>query len=327
MKGIRKSIFVSIIALVCILSFWGNYMITSKKAHRVQNNKQNVHNIEPADKSENSENEEMNQNEIPENTFVTEEQGILNPEGDTLGERFLAPNGYTKEEYAEGSFGAFVRGYSMKKDGAKVHLYNGRKKFDQSSNAAVFAMPLGERDLQQCADSVIRIYAEYFYDKQQYDKMSFHFVNGFECSFAKWVEGYRVVINGNDVSWKKSAKRDDSKETFEKYLNTVFSYASTLSLNEECEEVDFDDVRVGDVFITAGSPGHVVLVVDVATNEQGEKAVLLAQGYMPAQEFHVIKNPRHKDDPWYYEQELESPFETADYTFDNGCVKRPQYNA
>lgn len=43
---------------------------------------------------------------------------------------------------------------------------------------------------------------------------------------------------------------------------------------------------------------------------------------MPVQEFHVLQNPAHKDDPWYYADELTYPFCTPDYTFDEGSLKR-----
>ena len=73
------------------------------------------------------------------------------------------------------------------------------------------------------------------------------------------------------------------------------------------------------------SPGHVVMIVDVCEDESGKKAFLLGQGYMPAQEFHVLKNNMHEDDPWYYEDEIEYPFSTPEYTFKEGSLKRLQY--
>lgn len=47
-------------------------------------------------------------------------------------------------------------------------------------------------------------------------------------------------------------------------------------------------------------------------------AFFLAQGYMPAQEFHVLKNENHEDDPWYYADEIQYPFRTPEYTFAEG---------
>lgn len=74
-----------------------------------------------------------------------------------------------------------------------------------------------------------------------------------------------------------------------------------------------------------GSPGHVVMVVDVCENELGERAFLLAQGYMPAQEFHVLKNPASDTDPWYYEKEITYPFVTPEYVFEEGSLQRLSY--
>ena len=186
-------------------------------------------------------------------------------------------------------------------------------------------MNISDKDLQQCADSVIRMYAEYYYKSQQYDKINFHFVSGFLCEYEKWQAGYRVKVSGNNVSWHKTKTFDDSYETFEKYLDTVFSYASTLSLDKESTKIDINELQIGDIFLKAGSPGHVVMVVDICENNKGEKAFLLAQGFMPAQEFHILNNPASDSDPWYYVKEVEYPFLTSQYTFDEGSLKRLDY--
>ena len=59
----------------------------------------------------------------------------------------------------------------------------------------------------------------------------------------------------------------------------------------------------------------------------GKKAFLLAQGYMPAQQFQLLKNPAHEQDgdPWYYEDEIRYPLQTPEYDFKKGSLKRPEY--
>ena len=85
------------------------------------------------------------------------------PEGSTLESRFVVPDGYVRTEYPEGSFGSFVRNYPMKPDGSPVLLWTKEPKGNQRDHAAVFDMMVeDELDVQQCADSVMRIYAEYF---------------------------------------------------------------------------------------------------------------------------------------------------------------------
>lgn len=253
-----------------------------------------------------------------------EEMKNLNPEGMTLETRFLTPDGYTRVEAEAGSLAEFLRSYELKEDGSPVLLYDGRKKGNQNAHAAVFRLPIEEEDLQQCADSVMRVYAEYFYYTGQTEKIAFHFTNGFLAKYEKWREGNRIKIDGNDAYWVKTNSYDDSYETFRSYLRMVFAYAGTQSMVDESEEISLSEIEVGDVFLKGGSPGHVVMVVDVCQKGDG-KAFLLAQGHMPAQEFHVLKNPEHKEDPWYYEEEIAYPFHTLEYTFEEGSLRRLTY--
>lgn len=248
----------------------------------------------------------------------------IQEEGQTLQTRIKEPENYKRTETAADSFAAFIRNYPVKPDKSPVLLYDGREKGRQDVHAAVFAMHLERRDLQQCADSVMRLYAEYFYKQESYDKITFHFVSGFVFDFDTWRRGNKLLIDGNAVSWV-SAGNDSSEDSFERYLLTLFAYASTLSMEQESEEIALQEIEAGDIFINGGSPGHVVMVADVCVNSEGEKAFLLAQGYMPAQEFHIIKNPLHEEDPWYYASEITYPLLTPEYSFKEGSLKRPSY--
>lgn len=250
--------------------------------------------------------------------------GLIHAEGMTLETRVDTPDGFRRVKEEENSFGSFLRNYRLKKDGAKVKLYNGEDKENQDAHAAVFKLPLEKENLQQCADSVIRMYAEYFWATEQYDKIVFAFTDGFQASYVRWREGYRIQV-GQSSSWVNGGAYDDSYDNFKKYLRMVFAYSSTLSQERESKKVKLANIKTGDIFIQGGSPGHVVMVVDVCENSDGQKAFLLAQGYMPAQQFHLLKNPAHEEDPWYYVDEVQFPLETPEYTFRKGSLKRPGY--
>lgn len=250
---------------------------------------------------------------------------LLQADGNTLETRVMTPAGYERVPVEEGSFEEYLRQYPMKPAGSKVHLYDGTEKGNQSAHAAVFDLPIEDYDLQQCADSVMRMYAEYFWATEQYDRIKFHFTNGFLVEYSKWRDGNRITVNGNNVSWIKSKSKDTSYECFVRYLKTIFCYAGTLSMEKESEPTVTTLLKAGDVFLNGGSPGHVVMVVDVCENEDGKKAFLLAQGYMPAQEFHLLKNDRHPEDPWYYQEEIKYPFSTPEYTFQEGSMRSLNY--
>ena len=255
-----------------------------------------------------------------------EDEKLINEDGMTLESRISVPSGYQRTEVEEDSLGDFLHQYPMKAYGSKVHLFDGSEKYNQSAHISVFDLPIENYDLQQCADSVIRMYAEYFWNTKQYERIAFHYTSGFLAEYPKWREGNRIKVDGNTVKWVKSAGYDDSYECFVEYLKNVFSYAGTLSMYcEEAVEISLGEAKAGDVFLYGGSPGHVVMIVDVCENEDGQKAFLLAQGYMPAQEFHLLINETHLEDPWYYESEISYPFSTPEYTFQEGSLKTLMY--
>lgn len=246
----------------------------------------------------------------------------IDEKGTTLEKRIHTPKGYTRIDAEAQSITEFLREFPLKKAGSDVLLYTGEPKTNQASHIAIFDMDIGDRDLEQCADSIIRILAEYYWSIAEYDKIAFHLTNGFLMEYTKWRDGNRLVVKGNKVSWAKTNEYDDSYKEFKDYLMMVFAYAGTLSLSDECSSIDAKEILPGDMFLEGGSPGHCVMVVDVAEDENGNRCFLLAQGYMPAQDFHIIKNPLHEENPWYYTSELTYPFETPLWTFEDNSLVR-----
>ncbi len=257
---------------------------------------------------------------IPEN--IEAKMLEINEAGTTVEERFLLPEGFSRVEIEEGSFQQYLRGLGLKPHGSKVLYFDGREKNKENVYAAVVDMEIGSRDLQQCADAIIRLRAEYFYGRGEYDKIHFNFTNGFRVDYTKWMEGYRIAVDGNNTSWVKRTEASSSYESFRKYLDIVFAYAGTISLEKELETVELADMEIGDVFIQGGSPGHAVIVVDMAENkETGERIFMLAQSYMPAQEIQILHNPENESiSPWY-SISFGDTLKTPEWTFDSSALK------
>ena len=233
------------------------------------------------------------------------------------------PQGFTRTEVT--GFGAYLRNLPLKPEGSKVKLYNGLVKFRQGGAYAVVDMEIGNSDLQQCADACMRLRAEYLWRNKKYSDIHFNFTNGFNAEYSKWSEGYRISVKGNQVSWYKAGEPDYGYKAFRKYLNMVFSYAGTASLSKEMRSVTLEEAHPGDVFIIGGHPGHAMIIVDMATDRKGRKAILVAQSYMPAQDIHVVTN-RHdkKVSPWYVYDENTVTFEFPEWTFQSNQIKRFQ---
>ena len=210
----------------------------------------------------------------------------------------VPPPGFVR--YEADSYGTYLRNLPLKRPGSPVMLYNGVEKGYQDGAYAIIDMEIGNKDLQQCADAVMRLRAEYLWHSKQYDKIHFNFTSGFKADYIKWAQGYRTKVSGNNVSWYKGADEDYSYATFRKYMDEVFMYAGTASLSKELIPVAPSDIRVGDIFIIGGHPGHAMVIVDVAADKYGNKAILVAQSYMPAQSIHIVTNLNNQQrSPWY----------------------------
>jgi len=220
----------------------------------------------------------------------------------SIATKISPPEGYKRIAVEANSFAHWLRNLPLKKKGTPVYLYNGTKKMNQNAHFAVVDIDTGTRDLQQCADAVIRLRGEYLYSRGLYSSIHFNFTSGDEASFTKWAAGYRPKVDNNKVQWVKNADEDSSYRNFRRYLTTVFVYAGTYSLSRELKSrKNIHDMAIGDIFIEPGFPGHAVIVVDMAENkENGAKVFLLAQSFMPAQDIHVLKNPNNAGlSPWY----------------------------
>ena len=229
----------------------------------------------------------------------TKQIEVINKKGTTISSRFNVPNGYTRTDISSESFAQYLRGLPLKPHNTEVLTYDGRIKKNYNVYDAVVDLKIGKRDLHQCADAVMRLRAEYLWNNKRYDEIHFNFTNGFRVDYSEWMKGRRIIVNGNKTYWSNRIAPSNNYDDFWKYMEIIFSYAGTLSLSKELKSVNIPKIEIGHVFIQGGSPGHAIIVVDMATNTEGRKLFLLAQSYMPAQEIQILRNPSNSDSPWY----------------------------
>lgn len=189
-----------------------------------------------------------------------------------------APGGFERMPVEAGSFAAWLRTLALKKD-KTVYLYNGEPKRNQAAQFAIIDISVGNKDLQQCADAVMRMRAEYLYSRQRFAEIDF--------------------TDNNQTHYRVSNKT--TRNEFDQYLERVFCHCGTQSLSRQLALVKhFNSIKPGDVLIQGGSPGHAMLVMDMAVNKQGKKVYLLSQSYMPAQDIQIVINPMDSGfSPWY----------------------------
>ena len=244
-------------------------------------------------------------------TFVQSTVQAKPIEQDTIAniliKRFNPPQGYDIIQSDSNSFAYYLQHLPLKNHGSPVHLYNGKIKPSYGIYCAVVDYSLGNRDLQQCADAVMRLRAEYLYRQHAFDDIHFNFVS-----------------DGKPRYYSDYAKGDTSYSVFLNYLDYIFSYANTRSLYNELKPVDsINKMKIGDVFIQRGNPyGHAIIVINMAYEiDTGNKLFMLAQSYMPAQDIQILINRENPENsPWYTLKE--GTVQTPEWTFYSSDLHR-----
>ena len=196
------------------------------------------------------------------------------------------PEGFIREKVDISSFAFYLRHLPLDTVDNTIYSYDGSIISTGGYHHSIVAVDIGKRDLQQCADAIMRLRAEYLFQFKQYQKIHFNFLSD---SKPRYYTNY--------------SKGDRSYKKFRKYMDYIFSYANSGSLRDEMEPVyELNEMQIGDCFVQKGNPiGHAVIIVDMAKHVQtGEKIFLLAQSYMPAQSIHILRNLSKSElDPWY----------------------------
>ena len=198
------------------------------------------------------------------------------------------PKGFKRVVYTKDSFSNWLQNLALKEDNI-VYLYNQQPKSNQDLHSYVLDIEVGEKNLQQCADAIMKLRAMYLYSFKQYQKIEFKGTN----------------ICFNFLNYLQQSNSIDTLQQLNKFLEIVFINCGTYNLDIWLKPKLIQNVDVGDVFIMPGSPGHAMIVADVAINSKTKEMIfLLAQSYMPAQSIHIVKNFENQNlNPWYSNQE------------------------
>ncbi|MCW3075141.1 MAG: hypothetical protein JWP69_2210 [Flaviaesturariibacter sp.] len=223
--------------------------------------------------------------------------------------------GFVRKEYPPQSWAYFLQHLPVKE--APILDYRGRPIANQAKSAGILSYDVGKRDLQQCADALMRLRAEYLFAQGRHEEIAFRFVDGEWFRYKDYVKGRRPRISGGRVTAGEVEPVPVNHATLRAYLDIVYAFSSTLSLHRDL--LPAADFAIGTVIITPGSPGHCSMIVDEISNSKGEKRYKLVESFMPAQSIYVLRNEADGS-PWHTLQK--GIIETASYRFTKYDLRR-----
>ncbi len=249
----------------------------------------------------------------------TENITLINPKANILKDRLLPISDFKRVETPANSWENFLQNLKLQDFGKPILKYDGSETSDQKHHVGILTYDIGTTDLQQCADALIRLRAEYLFKNEKYSDIHFRFTSGDNYAWESYAKGIRPIINGNSVRFSQSASTNqlNNYQEFRKYLDIIYTYAGTISLPRDLkEDRNKKEFEIGDLIITPGSPGHVVMVVDKIDNGD-QKRYALIEGYTPAQSIHILSENAN---PWF-DLKISDNVPTPRYYFKNAVIK------
>ena len=209
--------------------------------------------------------------------------------------RFPAPAGYTRVPAVKDSYAWWLRHLPALAAGTPVKDYTGTTLLSATViSVAVIDLDVGTQDLQQCMDTIIRLRGEYHWYRDSADSVKFRYAGGLYYGFFDWRQGLRPEKVGGRIQLVARATAAGGRKSFEKYLRFMYAMTGTAHNTQELP-VTAATLAPGDFFIEPSpSPrqlGHALIVLDVARDARGGLSAIIAQGYTPARDLHLLKSP------------------------------------
>ncbi|HOS93484.1 MAG TPA: DUF4846 domain-containing protein [Armatimonadota bacterium] len=208
-----------------------------------------------------------------------------------IASRIGIPAGFHEVPVEPGSWPEWLRFLPLMPAHSPIRGADGRPLGWPGIPAPPGVVDMDVRRNQECADTILRLRAEYLRWAGHDDRLAFSLAGGGTISWADWRRGMRPVPVGGRVRMVRMAGPSESRQSFEAFLDAVFNWCNTDSLSGDGIPATPEDLRIGD-FVSrpgAGARGHAMMIVDLAVDADGNRRALILQGAMPAQSAHLLR--------------------------------------
>lgn len=236
-----------------------------------------------------STNDELIDNENYQSIIHTKELNIFT--------KFETPTSYKRSKITT-DFGKWLNNISLKNNNVPVYTFDGKRKPNPNVYVGVLDLEQPKKNVQFNTNAIISLRAEFFYRSKKYAELD-------------------KLVNFSDklTPYTKYVKGDYSYSKYMEYLTYFLENTTPNTIKDFLKSISMKDIQVGDVLFQKGSTkSHAVIVMDMATDNKGDKIIILAQSYYPSQDIQIVANPSNDFiSPWY--QATEGVILTPEWRF------------
>ncbi len=244
-------------------------------------------------------------------------------QSESLYGRIREPFAFERQSLEPGSFAAWLRYLPVLPGKPELMRFNGAISSHQQAYYAILDVPIGNQDAVHGVEAALLLKSLYALSRGEASSINILLNSGAAVSYAQWQQGYRFVSRGNEVFWEQGPRRGTGWQDVLDFLISAFPLTNSAALREVTVKIPPQELTNGSLLFHDAASGHVVMVMDVAIHPQtGDKLFLLAQGFTPAHQLHILVNPKDPTiSPWYRlypDQTLETPL----YIFHYGLLRQ-----
>lgn len=218
------------------------------------------------------------------NEFVdTSEPKIIKCKELKIFTRFHTPTDYSRTQ-SSSLFGKWLNDLALKNCDTPVYTFDEKKKPNPNIYVGVLDLDQPKKNVQFNANAIISLRLEYFYQTKNYSELD-----------------KLALIETKPTPYTKYVNGDFSKTAFESYLIYYLENTTATTIKQLLKPIQFEKIQIGDVFFQTGNiKNHAVIIMDIASDKNGKKIFILAQGYYPSQDIQILANPSNDNiSPWY----------------------------
>lgn len=227
----------------------------------------------------------ISDNEILENKNLNEVTltSLISENKKTIYTKYKTPKDFIRTKPFN-EFASFINHLPLKSDKLKARLYDGTEKLNEYVYVGVLDLPQPKNNVQYNGNAILRLRAEFLYKTKQFDKINF------KTSSRQELKSF-LEFAGDDLSSKK----------FNEYLEYLLYNVNPSHLHHHLISVPLKEMQIGDVLIQRSqSRGHAAIVMDMASDNNGNKLFLLAHAFYPGQDIYIASNLENDViNPWY----------------------------